>query len=98
MDITSYILSKRYIDDTLAGAGALQGKSAYEIALKNGFIGSEEEWLNSLVGASPIIGENGHWIINNHDTGVIASPDLSGYYSELNLVPIPEEEILKICK
>ena len=98
MDVISYILSKRYIDDTLAGAGTLQGKSAYEIALENGFIGSEEEWLNSLVGASPIIGENGHWIIGDLDTGVIASPDLSGYYSELNLVPIPEEEILKICK
>ena len=34
MDIISYILSKRYIDDTLAGAEALQGKSAYDIAVK----------------------------------------------------------------
>ena len=98
MDIISYILSKRYIDDILAGTEALQGKSAYDIAVENGFIGTEEEWLNSLIGSSPIIGENGHWIINNIDTGVIASPDLSGYYSELNLIPIPEEEILKICK
>lgn len=98
MDITSYILAKRYVNDVLAGAGALRGKSAYEIALENGFIGSEEEWLNSLVGSSPVIGENGHWIINDLDTGVIASPDLSGYYSELNLIPISEEEILKICK
>ena len=98
MDVISYILSKRYIDNTLAGAGALQGKSAYDIAVENGFVGTEEEWLNSLVGSSPIIGENGHWIINNIDTGVIASPDLSGYYSELNLIPISEEEILDICK
>lgn len=98
MDITSYILSKRYIKDILDGSGALKGKSAYEIALENGFIGSEEEWLNSLVGSSPTIGENGHWIINNFDTGVIASPNLSGYYSELNLIPMSEEEILKICK
>ena len=98
MDIISYILSKRYIDDTLAEVGTLQGKSAYDIAVENGFIGTEEEWLNSLTGSSPIIGENGHWIINNIDTGIIASPDLSGYYSELNLIPIPEEEILKICK
>ena len=95
MDIISYILSKRYIDDTLAGAGALQGKSAYDIAVENGFIGTEEEWLNSL---SPTIDENGHWIINNTDTGIIASPDLSGYYDELNLIPISEEEILNICK
>lgn len=95
MDITSYILSKRYIDNTLTGAGALQGKSAYDIAVKNGFIGTEEEWLNSL---SPTIGENGHWIINNTDTGIMASPDLSSYYDELNLIPISEEEILNICK
>ena len=95
MDITSYILSKRYIDNTLAGTGALQGKSAYDIAVENGFIGTEEEWLNSL---SPAIDENGHWIINNTDTGIIASPDLSGYYGELNLIPISEEEILNICK
>lgn len=27
------------------------GKSAYEIAVDNGFIGTEEEWLDSLVGA-----------------------------------------------
>ena len=98
MDIISYILSKRYIDNTLAGIGTLQGKSAYDIAVENGFIGTEEEWLNSLKGSSPVIGDNGHWIINNIDTGVIASPDLSGYYSELNLIPIPEEEILKICE
>ena len=98
MDIINYILSKRYIDNTLAGIGTLQGKSAYDIAVENGFIGTEEEWLNSLKGSSPVIGDNGHWIINNIDTGVIASPDLSGYYSELNLIPIPEEEILKICE
>lgn len=29
---------------------AIQGKSAYEIALLNGFQGTEEEWLNSLNG------------------------------------------------
>ena len=33
--------------ETLKGA---DGLSAYEVALKNGFEGSEEEWLNSLHG------------------------------------------------
>ena len=98
MDITSYILSKRYIDNTLAGTGALQGKSAYDIAVENGFVGTEEEWLNSLIGSSPTIGENGHWIVNNIDTGGIASPYLAGYYDKLNLIPISEEEIINICK
>ena len=35
---------------------------------------------------------------NNIDTGIIASPDLSGYYSKLNLIPLSEEEIINICK
>ena len=45
----------------------------YEIALKNGFSGSEEEWLISLHGKdgdSPSIGEHGNWYIGNKDTGV----------------------------
>ncbi len=32
------------------GAYAGQGKSAYEIAVENGFVGTEEEWLASLKG------------------------------------------------
>lgn len=31
----------------------LDGKSAYQIALENGFEGTEEEWLESLEGYSP---------------------------------------------
>ena len=89
MDIISYILSKQYVDNALAGNGSLQGKSAYEIAVENGFSGTQQEWLNSLC---PSIGENGHWIINNIDTGIVASPN------ESNLIPLSEEEILNICK
>lgn len=33
----------------------LKGLSAYEIAVKNGYVGTEEEWLNSLVGDSVTI-------------------------------------------
>ena len=35
--------------------GEFDGKSAYEIALKNGFEGTEEEWLKSLHGKDYII-------------------------------------------
>lgn len=35
----------------LAGDARLQGASAYEIALKHGFEGTEEEWLESLKGS-----------------------------------------------
>ena len=82
MNITSLILSKKYVDDSLVGAGALKGKSAYEVAQDNGFTGSEKEWLASLNGVTPHIGENGHWFIGKTDTGVIASPSLAGYATE----------------
>lgn len=98
MDITSYILAKKYVDATLSNAGALQGKSAYEIAVDNGFQGSETEWLASLEGATPRIGENGNWFLDDEDTGVLAAPDLSGYFSEQNLTALTKDEILEICK
>ena len=82
MNITSLILSKKYVDDSLAGAGAVKGKSAYEVAQSNGFTGSEKDWLASLNGTTPHIGENGHWFIGEVDTGVIASPSLAGYATE----------------
>ncbi len=82
MDIISLILSKKYIEDTLAGAGALAGKSAYDIACDNGFNGTPIEWLASLQGDTPTIGPSGTWIIGDYDTGVIASPSLAGYATE----------------
>lgn len=36
--------------------GELNGQSAYEVAVKNGYIGTEEEWLNSLIGKQGPIG------------------------------------------
>ena len=114
MDVVSYILAKRYVDDSLSGAGALVGKSAYEIAVQNGFIGSETDWLLSLQGSTPEIGPNGTWIIDGLDTGIIASPDLTSYATQayvqelFDSIEIPEssismialtiEEILEICK
>ena len=82
MDVMSYLLSKRYVEDSLAGAGALKGKSAFEIATENGFAGTPEQWLESLKGSTPKIGSNGTWVIGNQDTGVIASPSLAGYATE----------------
>lgn len=63
----------------------LRGYSAYEIAVLNGFEGSEEEWLSSLEGKpgkdgtdgepgangiTPHIGNNGNWFIGETDTGM----------------------------
>ena len=47
MDLVTYALAKRYVKASLAGAGALKGekgdpgKTAYEVAVKNGYSGSE---------------------------------------------------------
>jgi hypothetical protein len=46
----AYVLAKKYIEESLEGAGALKGKSAYELAVETGFEGTEEEWLDSLSG------------------------------------------------
>ena len=37
-------------DSTVPGPDGADGKSAYEIAVENGFVGTEQEWLDSLVG------------------------------------------------
>lgn len=42
-----------------AGKDGLDGKSAYDIAVKNGFEGTEAEWLESLKGENGTIGEDG---------------------------------------
>lgn len=39
-----------YSDDTTNNIGKITGDSAYEIAVKNGFNGTETEWLESLKG------------------------------------------------
>ena len=51
--------AKKYTDSAIAGAGGIQGKSAYQIALDNGFVGTEQEWLDSLVGPQGPKGDTG---------------------------------------
>lgn len=97
MDIVSYILSKKYVEDSLAGAGAVKGKSAYEIACDNGFVGTDVEWLASLKGDTPQIGPSGTWVIGDVDTGIVASPSLAGYATEefvsQQIASIPEIDL-----
>lgn len=85
------------------------GKSAYDIAVENGFQGTVQEWLESLHGISPHIGENGNWFIGDKDTGIsagenvninrITEEDIDSYFDKEIIVdgrvdhPITEEEI-----
>ena len=43
----------------LGGSGGADGKSAYQIALDNGFVGTETEWLDSLKGEKGDKGDTG---------------------------------------
>ena len=52
---------KRYVDQQISEIELTPGESAYEIAKKNGFVGSEAEWLESLHGENgrtPVKGED----------------------------------------
>ena len=69
------------------------GQSAYEIAVKNGFQGTEAEWIASLKGTdgmTPYIGENGNWFIGDTDTGIAAGGSGSG---SANINSITNQEI-----
>lgn len=69
-------LQEKYDNGELGGGGTgTAGKSAYEIAVDNGFVGTETEWLESLKGedgATPTIGTNNHWFVDGVDTGMSA--------------------------
>ena len=72
------------IDNGELGGGGTgtAGKSAYEIAVDNGFVGTETEWLESLKGEQGDNGDNGitphidettkNWFIGDTDTGILA--------------------------
>ncbi len=58
-NIVGTVASTGAINGKMATAYAQDGKSAYEVAVKNGFEGSEQEWLDSLKGDKGDKGEKG---------------------------------------
>ena len=72
----------------LASCTGEPGKSAYEIALEHGFVGSEAEWLNSLKGADGKDGrdgENGRDGLSYIEEGTSVSVDISDTYEAAKL-------------
>ncbi|HFL2415210.1 TPA: BppU family phage baseplate upper protein [Clostridioides difficile] len=66
----------------------ITGKSAYDVAIENGFKGTKDEWLLSLKGDegdTPLIGENGNWFINGEDTGKQSKGDKGDIGSGLEI-------------
>ena len=56
------------------GEQGADGLSAYQIAVNNGFKGTEQEWLASLAGKTPYI-KDGYWYIGGVNTNVKAQGD-----------------------
>ena len=50
MDLMTLALAKKLAGSGSPGKDGNDGKSAYEIAVENGFQGTEEQWLESLKG------------------------------------------------
>ena len=53
------LIALRNRDAALAEAGKNNNLSAYDLAVKAGYNGTETEWLASLAGATGAYGENG---------------------------------------
>lgn len=58
MDVITLAVAKK-LAESETGTPGKDGKSAYEIAVSNGFEGTEEEWLASLKGAKGDPGDDG---------------------------------------
>ena len=56
-DLYTQLLQK--IAEIQAGVNGKDGLSAYEIAVKNGFVGTVSDWLESLKGADGLPGKDG---------------------------------------
>ena len=91
IDLVTLALAKNYTEAAVAGAGGIKGedgKSAYQIAIENGFIGTELEWLASLKGEKGIDGKNYQVdIIESTETTVELQPNKFykfGEVTELN--------------
>ena len=57
LDLYTQLLKK--LSEMQTGANGKDGRSAYEIAIENGFVGTTAEWLESLKGRDGIDGKDG---------------------------------------
>ncbi len=84
IDLVTLALAKNYTEATVAGAGGIKGedgKSAYQIAVENGFVGTEAEWLESLKG---IKGDPGNdYVLTDTDKTEIANIVINEYDSSV---------------
>ena len=66
-------LQEKYDNGELGGGSGTAGKSAYEIAVDNGFVGTETEWLESLKGSDGKDGKSISTITKDDDNNIIVT-------------------------
>lgn len=97
IDLVTLALAKKYTEATVAGAGGIKGedgKSAYQIAVENGFIGTELEWLASLKGEKGTDGKNYQVeIIESTETTVDLQPNKFYKFGEVTGLNLTLAEI-----
>ena len=79
-DLYTQLLKK--LSEMQTGANGKDGRSAYEIAIENGFVGTAAEWLESLKGMNGVDGKdgtNGKDGKDGRDGKDGISPDLTNY-------------------
>lgn len=84
IDLVTLALAKNYTEAAVADAGGIQGKdgkSAYQIAVENGFVGTEAEWIESLKGVKGDPGND--YVLSNTDKTDIANIVINEYDSSV---------------
>lgn len=80
MNVAPSFSQNNPMNTPMGGGVLINGKSAYEIAKENGFVGTEQEWLTSLKGKDGVDGKDGKNGIDGKDgrNGIDASHKWSG--------------------
>ena len=76
-DLYTQLLKK--LSEMQTGAKGKDGRSAYEIAIENGFVGTAAEWLESLKGMNGVDGKDGKDGADGLPGKDGISPDLTNY-------------------
>jgi hypothetical protein len=76
----------------IAGGAGTPGKSAYEIAVDNGYVGTEAEWLASISGAGAVATHEG--VFNHPNFNAAYNHSISPHlqFSGLNRLIVAEQE------
>lgn len=89
--IANGVLSVVYSDGTNEEIGRVAGKSAYEVALDNGFVGTVQEWLDSI---APVATKTVAGRVKPNDDFNIAADGTLSLAEETEAIPVSQVEAL----